>query len=408
MKERKRTRAPGLPPLPPEAEDRLQSQVAQVAAALASGQEVDALRGLITPSPQDPLWDLHLMAALGHLADPAIPPLLAGWFGGSPDKTRRKALKKTLHLLRTRGVPVPADVLPREESALGAAPRTAGTVFVSPIFGHGESYVILEGPPEILGGNFLVSRVSDQEGFRECHLLNVKRKQQAEFWDHFREQGLGEWFSPPAAFAVRLLEEAYARGETDSGAGRYGSLREKILPYWGRPETAPEPEQARPPLDPGERHRYLEQSRQLAAHPLFLSWMPGMEELAPWIAKLQEVQDSPLVLSDQQRQVRLEAVMDEATQALYPPETRAAWRRRLFTMAYYLELKGQREEALAAQAAGEDLAEADRGLLKGENPFLKALVQYSLQVAWELKKPQEAAAPSGLVAPPTESLLIRR
>jgi hypothetical protein len=253
-----------------------------------------------------------------------------------------------------------------------------------------------------------VSLVSDQEGFRECHLLNVKRKQEAEFWENFREQGLGEWFSPPPAFAVRLLEEAYALREADAGAGRYGSLRARILPHWGRPEAAPGPEQVLPPLTPEESRRYLEESRKLAAHPLFLAWMPGLAELAPWMEKLQEVQASPLVLSDQQRQGRVEAILDEATQTLYSPESRPSWRRRLLTMAYYLDLRGSKEEARAAQAAAADLAETDRGLLKGENPFLKALVQYSLHLAREHNKPGEAATSSGLVAPSTQSLLFRR
>ena len=55
------------------------------------------------------------MAALGNISHPAIPPLLAALFGEAPDKVRRKALKKALHLLKTRGVPVPGDLLPREE-----------------------------------------------------------------------------------------------------------------------------------------------------------------------------------------------------------------------------------------------------------------------------------------------------
>ena len=46
------------------------------------------------------------MDALGDLSHPAIPPLLAALFGEARDKVRRKALKKTLHRLKTRGVPL--------------------------------------------------------------------------------------------------------------------------------------------------------------------------------------------------------------------------------------------------------------------------------------------------------------
>ena len=86
------------------------------------------------------------MAALGALSHPAIPPLLAALFGEARDKVRRKALKKTLHRLKTRGVAFADDLLPREEASFGAPRPGAAKVFVSPIFGDGESYVILEGP----------------------------------------------------------------------------------------------------------------------------------------------------------------------------------------------------------------------------------------------------------------------
>lgn len=401
--------AAGLAPLSPEARARLKSQVAGVAAALEAGGDPAALQEKITPDPQDPDWDTNLMAALGALSHPAIPPLLAAAFGEARDKLRRKALKKTLHRLKTRGVAFSADLLPREEARVGTPRPGTAAVFVSPIFGAGERYVILEGPPEILGGNFLVARVSDQEGFRECVLLSLKRQQQAEVWDRFREQGLDEWFSPPPAYAVWVLEEAYTRDhDTGAGAAQYGALREKILRHWGRPEAAPDLDRELPALSPAGQTRLLEHCRNLALDPLFHSFLPGPEEIAPWLHKLQEVQDSPLVLSDQQKQVRTDGVLDEATRALYPLETRDDWRRRLLTTAYYLHLKGREEDSRATRAAAADLAAPDRSGLTGENPLLKSLVQYAVRLAWEVKQPREPATSSGLVAPPGEGRLIRR
>ena len=96
------------------------------------------------------------------------------------------------------------------------------------------------------------------------------------------------------------------RGQAGAGPGaaQYGALREKIFRHWGRPEAAPDLDQELPALSPGEMPRLLEHCRQLALDPLFHAFLPGPEEIAPWLAKLQEVQDSPLVLSDQQKQVR--------------------------------------------------------------------------------------------------------
>jgi len=393
----------------PRARARLESQVAGLVGALEAEVELAALQEQVTGDPQDPGWDAHLMAALGALSHPAIPLLLAALFGEARDKIRRKALKKTLHRLKTRGVAFSDDLLPREEASFGAPRPGTARVFVSPIFGVGESYVIFEGLQEVLGGNFLVARVSDKEGFRECVLLTLKRGQQAEFWDRFREQGLDQWFSPPPAYAVAMLEEAQARpGGGGPGAAQYRALREKIFRHWGSASAAPDLERELPAPAPGEMPRLLEHCRQLALDPLFLSFLPGPDEIGPWLDKLQEVQDSPLVLSDQQKQVRTDGVLDEATRALYPLERRPDWGRRLLTTAYYLHLAGREGDSRAARAAAADLAASEPSALTGENALLKGLVQYAVGLAWEMQQPRQPESESGLVATPGESRIIRR
>jgi hypothetical protein len=137
--------------------------------------------------------------------------------------------------------------------------------------------------------------------------------------------------------------------------------------------------------------------------------MPNLEELTPWLEKLREVQESPLVLSEAQKQVRNEAVLDEAARALYPPEARPRWRRRLLAMAYYLELSGHLMESRLAQAAASDLAESEPSALAGENPFLQSLVQMALRLAWDsTQKPQETQSASGLLTLPGDPRLTRR
>jgi hypothetical protein len=403
--------ASALPPLPAEAAAALQDLTARAAAGLEEGQDPESLRLMLGATTGDLDWDLHLIAALGGLAHPGVPELLAALFGVNPDKPRRKALKRALHLLKTRGVPVPEDLLPREGAVSLRTPgRGPALAYISQVLGNGGRYVILEGPKEVLGGNFLVSLVSDQEGIQECHLLSIKSRQRQEFWDHFREQGLAEWATPPPAYAVRLLEETNDLKPDAEGASRYRSLKPRIFQEWGRPEEAPELEALLPPLNPGEQSRLRDQSRELARHPLFLSWLPGPEELAPWLNKLREVQQSPLVLSDQQRQARMGDVVDEAVLALYPPETRERWRHRLLDMTYFLDLRGQGPEGRLAQAAAQDLARGSRGPLAGENPFLQALVWEALKMALEFleQTQKEAASSSPLLAPFADPLLIRR
>jgi hypothetical protein len=397
------------PPIAPEAAAALEAEVAALTTALAAGEAPPDLRRLVTARPKDPAWDLRLMARLAALNHPAIPPLLAALFGAAPDKARRKALKRALHLLKTRGMPVPADLLPREAAAPLGQPAVPPQAFVSPIFGDGQRYLILEAPREVLGGNFLLARISDQDGFQECTLLNLKSKDRREVWERLRSQEL-DFALAPVPDVVRLLEEAYALDpDAPEGGALYASLRGRIKERWGAPAPeTPVPGELKP-LSPEERRHFREKAPELAADPLFQSWLPGMEELTPWLEKLKELEGSPLVLSEIQQRARLDAVVDEATAALYPKEARATWGRRLLAMAYFLDLKGRLPEAHAAQAAGEDLLSGEQSPLLGENYFLRALVWRALNLAREFirqgKAPKEAP---DLLAKPTSPLIVTR
>ncbi len=208
--------------------------------------------------------------------------------------------------------------------------------------------------------------------------------------------------SAPPAYALKLLEEALAL--TPDGVPyrkEYLLVRESLWQHLGRPDEGPLLEDMLPPLEPGERRRYLEESRKLAIHPLFRTWIPEFHQIKPWLEKLREVQDSPLVLTEAQQQMRQEMVVDEAAAALFPPGERQRWGRRVLKMAYFLHLKGQADNARAARAAGEDLLAEDRGPLAGECPLLQELVKYSLLLALEYLKQQEPQSqPSLLVTPP--------
>jgi len=402
--------AAGLPALSPESAAALKEQVAHLKEALAAGKSPEALAGLAPSRSADPAWDLNLLSELAKIAHAGIPPLLAGLFGRSPDKERQKALKKALHLLKTRGVPVPPELFvqagPPGQGPAGASLLQAQ---VSSIFGGGERYIILEGPREVLGGNLLVARLSDRTGIRECHLLTLRRKQRDEFWEQFYSQGLNAWAAAPPIYVLRLLEEALAlTPDGEPSRDSYLPLRETLWRHLGRPDEAPPLEELLPPPGPAEVGGPLEQSRRLAVSELCRSWLPSPEDIVPWIDKLRQAQDSPIVLSEQQQRLRQEGVLDDATAALFPQETRPLWGRRLLSLAYFLDLAGRGDEARAAQAAGEDLLSRERGALSGENPFLQELVRYALMLAWEFFKQQEQKPQaSPLVTAPTDTLIRR-
>ena len=65
-------------------------------------------------------------------------------------------------------------------------------------------------------------------------------------------------------------------------------------------------------------------------------------------------------------------------------------------------------DARAIRAAAISLEAPESSALAGENAFLKSLVQNTVALALDMQPPQEPAAPSGLIAAPGETGLIRR
>jgi hypothetical protein len=395
-----------LPPLAPEEAAALEVLVGRVAQALAAEPDLEALQTMVQTRPQDRAWDLHLIAALGALAHPVIPRLLTELFTAPIDKARRKALKRAFHALQSRGVAAPLDLLPPEEGL--SVRETSGGLqaHVSQALGNGERYVVLEGPRDLMGGNILAARLHDQEGFRECHVFDLKSKFRQEFWDSLTKGGAVQFQAAPVSYALSLLEEAYGANPQTAVAVTYASSRVGILSSQGPPET-PDLDALLGEITPADRSRLLDESRKLAQDPLFYSWIPDAEEIAPWFGKLQEILESRLVLTDQQKQARIDDLANEAVQAMFPLEARPRWRRRLWDMAHYLALQGRREDARVAAAAADDLVQ-DRSHLLGETVFLKTLTVMALRLSWEAEKGPAEAEPLGLLAPPTEPLIVRR
>lgn len=401
-----RKKAPvALPPLSPEAAARLAALKEEVRRGLEAGLPVEELLARVGAPEPNPAWPEHLMAALTELRHPGVPPLLALLFGRESDPRIRKALKKALHRLTTQGIPVPADLLPAPEAAPRPAPAPEVTARVTPIFGLGERFLVLEGSRAVLGGTVVVARLSDTAGVLEFHNLAANRAQRQELKDTLAEQGLSEWAEAPPSYAVRLLEEAYALHPEAAAAAEYAAIRDRLWRYLGRPEEGPDPESAVPAVSDLERAPALEYARELARHPWFYSWLPEPARLTPWLAKLAEAEASPLILAEHQKQARMEGILEEAVRELFPPESRDVLRRRLLHQAYYCQLRHLGREARALRAAAQDLAERQQSPLWGESPFLLALVESALRLARESHRPE---AP-GLVAPPVGSpLLVRK
>lgn len=400
-----------LAPLPPASREALQALQEQVKQALAEERDSEALLALLAQYPPGELaWDLALLAVLSRIVHPAIPEVLARHFAPVLDKPRQKALKKAFHLLKTRGLTIPAGIIPQTETSLARRPETTPWEgLVSTIDAFGSRIIVLKGPKAGLGFNMLHALCNDREGLKDCFVLSASKKERREILDKYQQDEHGELVSVPLPYCLRLLEEAFSRraDPKSEGPATYRQVRDRLLALIDL-DAAPAVEDLLPPLSEAEAARYIEESYDLCLEENFHPWLPTAEDLAPWLKKIRDIYESPLVLSDEQRNERIDLVMAQATGALFPPEERPLWSRRLLEMAYYLDRRGKPEKARLAQAAGEDL-KRPRGILQGENPFLLGLVHYSVMAVAEfLKDVEEAAESAERLATPADNLIVVR
>ncbi len=382
---------------------RLLTQVQELLATGDAGKGVQAL--LATVPPGDTAWDVALIAALGKIPQPAVARALHNHFSFCTDKTRRKALKKALHHFQAQGVVIPADVLKPAGSSL-VRPLAAEPVtgYLSPMDGTGSRIIILHGSRERLGFSALTALVNDVRGIEDCFAATVNKKGFQELLAHAEENARGQLAVAAPAYCRHLLEEAYALAPESEGALHYRAVRERLHQ---QPELqeAPDLEELLPALEAGAANAYVTEAQELVLDEVIGAWMPGADELEPWVPQMLEVLNSPLVLSEDQQKARFEDVIQQATRALYPQEQRLRLSRRFKETAYYYDRLGQADKARRAQAVGEDL-QRQRSELEGENPFLTALVSYPLSVLVEQSAGKPAAADkSSLLAPSSSSLL---
>jgi hypothetical protein len=377
--------------LPPEPRKKLASLVAGVYQALNEGAALEPILELLAANPVEPAEESAIIEALARFSHPLLPAILQAGFGGTADRTCQKALKKAFHLLRTQGVEIPYDLAKAAEGSvvkpLAVAVQSKG--YTSRIDGNGNRLVVLQLPRQGQSFNLVLALCNDLEGLKDTYAVLLSNKEAKKYLATTKEDIPGDLIEMPPAYIFKILEESFQAhpDESSESGATYLRVRPVLKNLLGQESPADIPNLL-PVLD--DREEYLKQSRKLSLEEEFLNWHFSPEELNPWLTRIQEIEQSPLVLTSEQKVARIEDTVAEAIKELVPPEKRRLISRRLLEMAYYLDHTGKPHLARQAQAAGEDL-ERERSPLERENPFLLGLLMFPLRGMYdEEKKPEPA------------------
>jgi hypothetical protein len=287
--------------------------------------------------------------ALGEVGDERIATLVAAAAAAATNRPARKELRRALHRLRERGVPV------AEVAAQAPVRRRVGgdeaEGLMSAVDGTGSRIVwLMRGQPS--GAQLLVAaELNVPGGLRDLSVTETSRRHLRDARQRLRRDARLQVVSAPFAVLDALLLEGQDRLPDVERRLDYRRLRSRLTTE--TPAAPAEPVSSRAPQpDEADLDRLVAESASLLEEPEFGTWWPSGDRAAAVLAQIESLDASPLVLSDAQQQQRLADLLAGARDALYPAEPTARW---LAATAYVLAETERVEAARRALAVSQVL-----------------------------------------------------
>lgn len=327
----------------------------------------DVLDGVVARFAED-----HAAAAL---------PVLARLAGPGADRAVRRAAKRALYRLAQRGI-VPAP--PAAPRPVVERPRERATrAWLSGVDGSGSRaiWIVFEGA---YGGLRLCSLIlNDTLGIAEVAGGDITRKRLDRELAALRESQKLPWVDTDPVRAVGLVAEALALHAANATSPPAG------FAPWRTPfASAPSAEWPSLPAEPDPS--LLDRSQALLERPELAGWFLDPESVQGDAVELLQTRESRLVLSDQLKAEREEAIVDRVIEREIGDAGRRLWARRLAEMALVLDGAGQPEPAALAGAVAAALV-AGRPEPR-RLAFVRALASRALEIAGEVTLGRLSAA----------------
>lgn len=312
------------------------------------------------------------LVALGAAAGPVLERAAAL----ESDKRARKVVRRGIHLLRSRGVPLATPPSSGGRSVLRPLEGKTRRAFASAIDASGQRAIFLIEPAP---GRTRVLQVlvSDMDGVVQVEALEGRRRDVRRLVREFlrgrlsaaelapeaartllrRAEAARPHDAPPRAVDPVLLREVTSGADVATPGE---SVRERL---GGRPMSGAEAEALL---------RVRVEAGRLAV------WRLPSRSLSGVAGSLEEIERSPLVLSGLQKRERREEVLAKAAEAALAPPVRERLAVRLEESAALFEGAGDEDGARAALAIARQIREQEAPL---RAPYLRSLLELSLEFA---------------------------
>ena len=356
-----------------------------------------AVDALVQRFGSDSAVSLAAANVLGRIRDAASVEALKGLEPRAGHKEVRREIRRSLFKLAQAGLAAEPEGSPEEEAGttFSLAPEIEG--YLSSVTGAGSRMVILA-RPQLGGLMVLQAAVNDRRGLERLGGTVVRRRELRQMMEEMKAQ-VGVSVTPvPWEYADWLLHDAYQKVKNAPGEGvaDYPVLRSRLT-------TAKPAERAHPVFDAMnaegiEAPSLSEVSDKLLEEPELRTWFVEKELMEPWLQRLDENEQSRIVLNPMQKEERFRGVLREAVQGLFlDDETAPVFEARLEDAALHLHASGRDDQARTVLSVA--LAIRDRDLGSLGVPLLEALVMRSVGLYKEQEKQEAAEEPSLIVKP---------
>lgn len=369
--------------------------VARATALLAAPESDDPVAAFDAAATETPGGPLALIDALGSSHDGSAGRVVAAVSVAAPDKELRKAARRALHRLRSGGIAVEMPVAAQAEAPAPAAQERfqALQAMATAPDGVGSRllWLLLERPRNS-GLVLFTLAINDVVGVKDVLIDETTRRRFERHLDDWSERSERRPVEIPTEYGLSLLSEALAL----NAQSHFPVPRDLVL---RRPQLGELP----PPPAAALIHQHVsrgqiflmpnlleESGGLLDAEPELIGWIFGYGEVERFTKEYRATDESRLLLTAEPRETRLERIIASAIDALFTPEIRRAWRRRLEETAYIFWQSGRERSARQAVAAAFGIG--DTGSLRA-HPLLRRVVLRSIEMAVEIDR-------SGMPLPP--------
>ena len=339
----------------------------------------DTLRALATTPAA--VLDETLTAFASDRGADALPALTA-LASDRAERSVRRAAKRALYRLAQRGIaPAPAQ---RRVVVVERQPERAVRAWISAIDGSGSRavWIVFEAA---YGGLKLCSLiVNDEIGIVEVAGGDITRKRLDRELTALRAEQKLPWVETEPARALGLVAAALTLHDERGTSPPADFARWR--PFFSAAGPLAAVDQAAAPVD----ENLLERSTALLELPEMMGWFIDPESVQAEALEVLQARESRLVVSDQIKSEREEAILARALERGFPPDARTRWAHRLREMAWIFEATGRPEPARLATSAAAGFADLARDLRR--HPLARAMARRALELAGEVALGRVSAA----------------